>query len=1518
MGVKMGKVERPKAQGLYRPEYEHDSCGMGFIAHLDGISSRDIVDDGLNILERLVHRGGTGAQEDTGDGAGILMAMPDKFLRLVCKQEGVDLPEAGEYAVGMLFAPRDVDECEKLMQISKDTIKDKGFNLLHIRKIPYSYFDAGPAARDCMPTFYQLFISGEGNFRINGGFEHKLYVLRRLLEQKIDFAGYKNYYFASLSSKTIVYKGMLHAWQLRKFFPDLNNDDMQTSICVVHSRFSTNTFPSWDRAQPCRLISHNGEINTLRGNKNWFKSRESVNDGGIFKNVRNAVIPVLDEDGSDSTAFDNCLEFLSLQGRPIAQVLLMMIPEAWSKAIDISPEMKAFYEYNANIMEPWDGPAAICFSDGVFAGAILDRNGLRPARFLETKDRRVVLASEAGVLDIPANQVVRKGRLGPGEMILIDTENGKIMLDHEVKQDYAQRYPYAQWLDEYRMLLSDIPQTPLKQKDITKAQLDTGLKAFGYTYEAINSIIVPMANDAKEPISAMGIDTPIAVLSKEYQPLYNYFKQLFAQVTNPPIDALREEIVTGTEVFVGHSGNFTHDIAQNCKKLRLQTPIIDDEQFSKILSLNEEGFKTEILEMLYDVDRGGEGLEAAMNNLFMNAQTAIENGATILVLSDRYYNKAKAGIPALLAVSGLHHFLIRQGLRGNADIVLSSAEPYEVHHFATLVGYGVSAIHPYLAYSVVKDCIDKKFINQSADEAVYNYIKAIVNGIVKIMSKMGISAIAGYQGSQVFEALGISQKVIDRYFTGTASRIEGLQITHIADETKRRHNTAYNSRRSDPLKSGGQFQYKADGEYHMYNPETIHLFQQAVRNGDYALYKQYYEKLQGENVQASTLRALFDFKIDKSNKVPIEEVEPTQRIVTRFKTGAMSYGSISEEAHECIAIALNRLKGKSNSGEGGENPKRFKMNENGDSSSSAIKQVASGRFGVTAQYLASAKEIQIKMAQGAKPGEGGHLPGHKVYPWIAAVRNSTPGVSLISPPPHHDIYSIEDLAQLIYDLKNANPAARINVKLVSEIGVGTIAVGVAKGRADIILISGYDGGTGASPRTSIHHAGLPWELGVSETHHTLHMNGLRDRVMLETDGKMMSGRDVAIAALLGAEEYGFATLPLVSLGCIMMRVCNLNTCPVGIATQNPQLRKFFSGKPEYVENCLNFIAMHLREIMADLGCRSLDEMIGRSDLLVQKIGLKGKAASVDLSAILYYPQKLTKKHMAPLAGADEWDHYFAAIEALVETGQKVEINMTIQNTDRSTGTRLGAWLAKRYGNYGIEKDSILYKFEGTAGQSFGAFIPQGISLELSGDANDFVAKGICGGKVVIYPPKDATYTANENTIIGNVACYGATDGEVYIRGLAGERFCVRNSGVSAVVEGIGDHGCEYMTGGTAVILGPVGYNFAAGMSGGTAYVYDEKGDFKEHCNMEMITLLKVHDNLEQIKLHQLIKNHRLYTDSVVADRIIGDWDKSIKKFVKVLPIDYKEMLDEIKKAKSEGLEGTEMLTAAFERKVAIK
>jgi glutamate synthase (ferredoxin) len=1468
---------------------------MGFIANIDGQARRDIVDEALTIVERLIHRGGTGADVDTGDGAGILMAMPHKFFVKESLKEGVARPGRNAYAVAQIFLPRDMEAAQRALDTCRQIISQRGFQLLLERKVPYNYHECGPGAQRCMPRFIQLIVTGDFD-----DLERHAYILRRALE--VGMKHEPEFYIASLSTKTIVYKGMLHAWQLRKFFPDLDDPDMETSVATVHSRFSTNTFPSWDRAQPCRYIAHNGEINTLRGNENWFKAKEGVADVKAFRDVLDVVIPVIDEDGSDSVKFDNCLEFLSYAGRPMPQVLLTMIPEAWSHAVDISSEMKSFYEYSACMMEPWDGPASICFSDGRYVGSILDRNGLRPARYMITNDRRVVLASEVGVIDVDQSTVISKGRLGPGEMILVDTDKGEVYLDKQVKQMFATRYPYEKWLGENRLILDEI--------DAAKAPAAVGdvpetMRAFGYTYELIEDVLVPMASMGKEPIGAMGIDSPIAVLSDQYQPLFNYFKQLFAQVTNPPIDALREKIVTGTELFLGASGNFTEEAAENCKKIRIETPILSKEDFAKVRSLDYDGIRACTLDILYDVDGGGTALEKALEDLFEKAEKAIADGYTILILTDRGFSQKMAGMPTMLAVSGLHHHLIRAGLRGRADIVLDSAEPVEVHHFACLVGYGVSGIHPWGAIAAIEEMVDRGYMIDMDDKkkAVVNYLKSITDGIIKIMSKMGISAVASYQGAQVFEILGLAKDVVDKYFTNTVSRIGGLTLCEIADETKKRHMIAYGVRAKDPLPSGGLFQYKADGEKHMYNPRTIHLFQRAVRENDYALYKEYSKLITGEE--------------NTNIPVPLEEVEPVEKITQRFKTGAMSYGSLSEEAHTCLAIAMNRLGGKSNSGEGGENACRFVPMENGDSACSKIKQVASGRFGVTASYLMSGIELQIKMAQGAKPGEGGHLPGTKVYPWIAQTRHSTPGVGLISPPPHHDIYSIEDLAQLIFDLKKVNPNARVNVKLVSEGGVGTIAAGVAKAMADVILISGYDGGTGASPRTSIQHAGLPWELGVAETHQTLVLNGLRDRVLLETDGKMMTGRDVAIAALLGAEEYGFATLPLVAMGCVMMRVCNLNTCPVGVATQNPKLRAKFAGKPEYVENTMKFIARELREYMAMLGYRTLDEMIGRTHHLKQKAcGVPGKASTVDLSALLSFDSGITRKHLAPLAGGKEWNHYFELIQSTMRSDAKFEVDMDIRNTDRTVGARVGGWIAKRFGDSALEDGKIVYNFKGAAGQSFGAFMPKGMTLKLKGEANDYVAKGLCGGEIVIAPPDDINFVPENNTIIGNVACYGATSGKLFVRGQSGHRFCVRNSGVHAVVEGIGEHGCEYMTGGIAVILGDVGYNFGAGMSGGVAYVYNKNGKFMRHCNQEMVSLKPVEEESDVSTLKSMIAEHQQKTGSTVAKAILDNFDEELKNFIKVLPDDYHSMMVEIEKAKQEGLAGMEMLTVAFERTVA--
>ncbi len=1498
--------QQPSKTGLYDPRHEHDACGMGFIANIDGNAHRSIVDEALTIVERLIHRGGTGAEVDTGDGAGILMAMPHKFFVKESLKEGVALPGQNAYAVAQIFLPRDMDAAQRALNICRQIIAQRGFKLLMERKVPYNYHECGPGAQKCMPRFIQLIVAGDFD-----DLERHAYILRRALETGM--RSEPEFYIASLSTKTIVYKGMLHAWQLRKFFPDLDDPDMETSVATVHSRFSTNTFPSWDRAQPCRYIAHNGEINTLRGNENWFKAKEGVADVKAFSDVLDVVIPVIDEDGSDSVKFDNCLEFLSYAGRPMPQVLLTMIPEAWSHAVDISSEMKSFYEYSACMMEPWDGPASICFSDGRYVGSILDRNGLRPARYMITNDRRVVLASEVGVIDVDQSTVISKGRLGPGEMILVDTDKGEVYLDKQVKQMFATRYPYEKWLGENRLILGDIDSgDPLD----TTADVPETMRAFGYNYEVIEDVLVPMASMGKEPIGAMGIDSPIAVLSGQYQPLFNYFKQLFAQVTNPPIDALREKIVTGTELFLGASGNFTEEVAENCRKIRIETPILSKEDFAKVRGLDYNGIRACTLDLLYDVNGGGEALEAALDDLFEKAKKAIADGYTILILTDRGFSAEKAGIPTMLAVSGLHHHLIRAGLRGRADIVLDSAEPIEVHHFACLVGYGVSGIHPWGAIAAIEEMVGRGYMVGIDDKgkAVANYLKSITDGIIKIMSKMGISAVASYQGAQVFEILGLSKDVVDKYFTNTVSRIGGLTLNEIADETKKRHASAYGVRGKDPLPSGGLFQYKADGEKHLYNPRTIHLFQRAVRENSYELFKEYSKLITGEDNM--NIRSLLEFA-GTGNPVPLEEVEPVEKITQRFKTGAMSYGSISEEAHTCLAIAMNRLGGKSNSGEGGENACRFVQMANGDSACSKIKQVASGRFGVTASYLMSGIELQIKMAQGAKPGEGGHLPGTKVYPWIAQTRNSTPGVGLISPPPHHDIYSIEDLAQLIFDLKKVNPGARVNVKLVSEAGVGTIAAGVAKAMADVILISGYDGGTGASPRTSIQHAGLPWELGVAETHQTLVQSGLRDRVLLETDGKMMTGRDVAIAALLGAEEYGFATLPLVAMGCVMMRVCSLNTCPVGVATQNPKLRAKFAGKPEYVENTMKFIARELREYMAMLGYRTLDEMIGRSHHLKQKECAEHcKAATVDLGALLSFDSGITRKHLAPLAGSKEWGHYFELIQATIKSDTKFEVDMDIRNTDRTVGARVGGWIAKRFGDSALEDGKIVYNFKGAAGQSFGAFMPKGMTLNLKGEANDYVAKGLCGGEIVIAPPDDINFVPENNTIIGNVACYGATSGKLFVRGQSGHRFCVRNSGVHAVVEGIGEHGCEYMTGGIAVILGDVGYNFGAGMSGGVAYVYNKNGKFVRHCNQEMVSLKPVEDESDIKTLKEMITEHQQKTGSTVAKAILDHFDSELAHFVKVLPDDYRSMMVEIEKAKQEGLVGMELLTVAFERKIA--
>lgn len=1519
----MEQTGLPAKQGLYDSRFEHDACGIGFVVNIKGKRSSQVVRQALTVLLNLDHRGARGAEPNTGDGAGILLQIPHKFFEASCAKLGFTLPKPGNYAVGMVFMPQKPvirAECEKLMA---KYIHDEGQLLLGWRTVPTNDDSLGESAKACKPYIRQVFIGRNPEIGDDLAFERKLYMIRKRAEKGIRYAGMKggeNFYIASLSSNTIVYKGMLTPDQLETFYPELSDPNLDSALALVHSRFSTNTFPSWERAHPNRYMIHNGEINTLRGNINWMHARESMFRSEMFGDDISKVLPVISPDGSDSSMFDECLEFLTLSGWSLPHAMMMMIPEPWSKYEGMSPEKRAFYEYHSCLMEPWDGPAAIAFSDGSIVGAVLDRNGLRPARYYVTRDDLVVLASEAGVLEIPADNVVKKGRLQPGRMLLIDTREQRIIGDDELKRDLITKYPYQEWLTKNLKTLNDFPKAAVPQSDpdsLLKRQ-----KAFGYTYEDLRKILAPMAQDGVEPVGAMGTDIPLAVLSEKPQLLYNYFQQLFAQVTNPPIDALREEIVTGTELFLGSEGNLLDPKPESCRQLKLEIPILTDGELAQIAALDQPGFKTVTLPMVFKSDHGGAGLESALALLCAEARQAIFAGANIIILSDRAVDGGHAAIPALLGVSCLHHFLIREQVRTQVSLVVESGEPREVHHFALLLGYGASAINPYLALETVREMSASGLLTVTdGKKAEVNYIKAVVKGIVKVLSKMGISTIQSYQGAQIFEAVGLSQAVITNYFTWTPSRLEGIGLAEIAHEAALRHKKGFDDDSGlDSLESGGIYQWRSNGEYHLYNPQTIHQLQQACWNGDYQAYKEYTRLIHAPGQTPATLRSLLEFKTDRT-AIPLEEVEPVESICKRFKTGAMSFGSISQEAHECLAIAMNRIGGKSNTGEGGEDPKRFEPDANGDSRCSAIKQVASGRFGVTSEYLVSAREIQIKMAQGAKPGEGGQLPGRKVYPWVAKVRHSTPGVGLISPPPHHDIYSIEDLAELIHDLKNANQNARISVKLVSEVGVGTIAAGVAKGRADLILISGFDGGTGASPRTSIQHAGLPWELGLAETHQTLLINNLRSRVVLETDGKMMSGRDVAIAILLGAEEYGFSTLPLVALGCVMMRVCNLDTCPVGVATQNPELRKKFVGKPEYVVNLMRFIASDLREIMAELGFRTIDEMVGHVECLKpNQAMLNWKTKSLDFSNILYRPEisegvghycQIRQNH--GLEQALDHRELLRACEPALNRGEAVRVRLPIRNTNRVAGTILGSEITRKYGAQGLPEDTIILHFQGSAGQSFGAFAPPGLTLTLEGDANDYIGKGFSGGKMIVYPPSNSRFIPEENIIIGNVAFYGATSGEAYINGMAGERFCVRNSGVNAVVEAVGDHGCEYMTGGRVVILGGTGRNFAAGMSGGIAYVLDEAGTFKGCCNLEMVDLEALSDNDECDEVLGLIRRHAEYTGSRRANLILADWKNYQAKFVKVIPRDYKRVLLALKDLEKRGVGGESAAMSAFEQ-----
>ncbi len=1514
----------PPKQGLYDPQFEHDACGIGFVVNIKGKKSHEIVRQALTILKNLTHRGGSGSEANTGDGAGILMQIPHSFFKKSCSDIGISLPAPGQYGVGMVFLPPHASQRENCEKHLEQIINEEGQIVLGWRTVPTDDSMLGSAAKACLPYMRQIFIGRSPDLKDDLAFERKLYIIRKRAEKAIRYSKENNnefFYIASLSCKTIVYKGMLTSEQVDEFYKDLGNPLFESALALVHSRYSTNTFPSWERAHPNRYIMHNGEINTLRGNINWMHARQSMLETDVFGSDISKVFPVISPDGSDSAMFDNCLEFLVLSGRSMAHSMMMMIPEPWSNHESMSDEKKAFYEYHSCLMEPWDGPAAMAFTDGTRVGAVLDRNGLRPSRYYVTKDDIVILSSEVGVLDVPPESVISKERLHPGRMLLIDTEEGRIINDDELKSSIAGKYPYRQWLNEHLVSLDQLPEAPHVPEPDHETVLQRQ-KAFGYTYEDLRFILKPMAVDGIEQVGAMGVDIPLAVLSNKPQLLYNYFKQLFAQVTNPPIDALREEIVTATETFIGSEGSLTNPRPDSCRQIKLKSPILSNEELAKLRHVNRRGFMSVTLPILYNPSEGGKGLEKAMEELYKAANEAISHGANILILSDRSIGRDKAPIPALLAVAGLHHHLIREGSRTRMSIVLESGEPREVHHYSLLIGYGASAINPYLAFESLDDMIRQGMITDIKHEyAVSKYIKASTKGVVKILSKMGISTIQSYQGAQIFEAIGLHQSVIDKYFTWTPSRIGGIDAGGIADEARARHESAFYERPSDnkTLRSGGEYQWRKDGEYHLYNPETIHKLQYSCRTNDFNIFREYSQLINDQSQKQCTLRGLMELKTG-SGAIPLDEVESVESICRRFKTGAMSYGSISQEAHEAIAIAMNRIGGKSNTGEGGEDPARFKPDANGDSRCSAIKQVASGRFGVTSHYLVNAKEIQIKMAQGAKPGEGGQLPGRKIYPWVAKVRHSTPGVGLISPPPHHDIYSIEDLAELIHDLKNSNPAARISVKLVSEVGVGTVAAGVAKGRADVVLISGYDGGTGASPRSSIRHAGLPWELGLAETHQTLLLNNLRSRIVVETDGKLMTGRDVVVAALLGAEEFGFATAPLVVLGCVMMRVCNLDTCPVGVATQNPELRKKFSGDPQFVVNFMHFIAQEVRELMAQLGFRTIDEMVGRSDKLeMAKAVSHWKSKGLDFSAILYQPMvgdevgkycQISQDH--GLEKSLDRQVLMQLCEPALSRGEKVEASLPIRNTNRVVGTILGSEVSKRYGAEGLPENTIKLNFQGSAGQSFGAFVPRGITLNLEGDSNDYIGKGLSGGKIIVYPPKASTFIPEENIIIGNVAFYGATSGEAYIRGAAGERFCVRNSGVHAVVEAVGDHGCEYMTGGKVVVLGKTGRNFAAGMSGGVAYVFDENNDFNVRCNTEMVELSQLEDNEEITEVKAMIERHLKYTGSSVAGKILENWDNEVTKFVRVMPKDYKRMLQAIRKVQEQGLSGEEALMAAFE------
>jgi len=1514
----------PPKQGLYDPAFEHDACGTGFVVDMHGRKSNQILKQAIQILKNLDHRGAAGSEANTGDGAGVLIQTPHVFFKEAARKARITLPAPGEYGTGLVFLPRDRVKRRRVEERFEQIVQAEGQTFLGWRTVPTDNSSLGETAKSSEPFMRQVFIGRNPALPDELAFERKLYVIRKRAYSEIRTStidGAEYWYVPSLSYKTFVYKGMLLTEQLDRYYTDLQNPAMETALALVHSRFSTNTFPSWDRAHPYRYIAHNGEINTLRGNINWMHARQALFDSKLFGEDMKKILPVINPQGSDSAMFDNTLELLVLAGRPLAHAMMMMIPEPWSYHESMDDARRAFYQYHSCLMEPWDGPASIAFTDGVQVGAILDRNGLRPSRYYVTKDGLVIMASEAGVLEIPPENILRKGRLQPGRMFLVDTEQGRIIEDEEIKQKFVSERPYRQWLREYLVHLEDLPTAPEVPLPDHKTLLQRQI-AFGYTHEDERILLVPMARDGVEAMGSMGNDAALAVLSNRPRLLYDYFKQLFAQVTNPPIDCIREELVTSAETRLGSEGNLLHPEPSACRRVELKWPVLTNEDLAKIRRLDMPGLRVGVLPILFRVSRGAQGLAKSMEELSVMARRMIEEDEiNILILSDRGVNRDYAPVPALLAIAGLHHYLIREGLRTRVSLVLETGEAREVHHFSLLIGYGCSAINPYVAFEAIDDMIrEGLLVNIDHKAACKNFVKAAAKGVVKVMSKMGISAIQSYRGAQVFEALGLRQDVIDHYFTWTSSRVGGIGLDVIAQEVLLRHHAAFPDRQVNGhvLPVGGLYQWRNEGEYHLFNPETIHRLQKSVRTGNFAVFKEYAKLVNDQAQHLCTLRGLLEFKSGPS--IPIEEVESAEAIMKRFKSGAMSYGSISQEAHETLAIAMNRIGGKSNTGEGGEDPARYKPMPNGDSKNSAIKQVASGRFGVTSEYLVNARELQIKMAQGAKPGEGGQLPGAKVYPWVAKTRLTTAGVGLISPPPHHDIYSIEDLAELIHDLKNGNRHARISVKLVAEVGVGTVAAGVAKAHADVVLISGYDGGTGASPQTSITHAGLPWELGLAETHQTLVLNNLRSRIAVETDGQLKTGRDVVIAALLGAEEFGFATAPLVATGCIMMRVCHLNTCPVGVATQDPRLRARFTGKPEHVINFMKFIAEDVREIMALLGFRTIEEMVGRVDRLeARKAVDHWKAKGLDFSNILYQPDvgpevgrfcQIKQDH--GLEKSIDLTSLLEICRPAIERGEKVSAEMPIRNVHRVVGTITGGELTKKWGSAGLPEDTIQIGFKGSAGQSFGAFMPKGMTFTLEGDANDYVGKGLSGGKIIVFPPKGSTFVPEENIIIGNVAFYGATAGDAYIRGMAGERFCVRNSGVNAVVESVGDHGCEYMTGGRVVVLGPAGRNFAAGMSGGIAYVLDESGDFPSRVNAQMVGIEKLESPAEIAEVRGMIERHLAYTQSSRARQVLDAWAEMTPRFVKIMPKDYKRMLTCIERAHGQGLTGDEAIMAAFE------